>query len=742
MKCFLRWEIDGRSSDGNPCTRRLRICWGNQESKGPDSYILLIAPPKYDKSDLDFRHLLNDDTKFLGRRIGSKANKRNLIREFLTLCSTEHDGRCNSKTSDSQNLFIETLTQPYFGVIDIESQSLVPLQWNKSKDNPVWERYAALSYVWGTDRKHRTVLANIQDRRKSGGLAFAMENLPDALRQSITLVHDLGIRYIWIDALCIVQDSGPSWNLNANAMHLIYRNAAVTICSADGQDAHAGLVAMRKDNEAGQKASQEIFTCAEGVHLILHKPPEMSIAASHWNNRAWTFQERLLSKRCVIFADGKIYFQCRSTSMSEDIFTDLNGEGWSLDLVNAPLQSLSQLSQRAMWFYMTCILEYTKREIYEPFDILAAFSGMCKLIEGTLKAPLIFGLPTSHFDLALLWEHRVPASRLKEAKTNDAKYKDLKFPTWSWCGWENNGTWYNHETILGCLADPNAWLSDHTWIDWHIRNGYGTPRRVWDREYAEEDESINSKWKGYKVRRNQGGLESSGFESMHFTGSTLVKTMQTSNRQSNSMDLATFGSRDGPLPEDYDNYGRPYSGVEMTEALKKPRDKFELTLPEYPYQVPAPICGPFDNSYTEFEDQPVLQFFTWMTSFCVIAPRNEDKLPSCHVIDSRGNKCGFVRVGREWFDNYNESWHKEHKTGLPPFEFIAISEAKSFTKEELPDWSYYIPNERIDSEWDVYFVLLVERFQMEGIYRRVGLGKVFKKAFTHSEEEWKEVILG
>lgn len=71
-------------------------------------------------------------------------------------------------------------------------------------------------------------------------------------------------------------------------------------------------------------------------------------------------------------------------------------------------------------------------------------------------------------------------------------------------------------------------------------------------------------------------------------------------------------------------------------------------------------------------------------------------------------------------------------------EFIAISDALRFSDRECPIWTYYIPKEREESEWDVYYVLLIQ-YRVD-TWKRVGLGKVFKEAFAGSE--WKEIILG
>ncbi|KAI1386063.1 heterokaryon incompatibility protein-domain-containing protein [Hypoxylon trugodes] len=739
-ECHLVWEIDGRDSAASRPghgrrIRRLRVRWYNVNLKQYNAYLVLAAPSKFNDSDLGYRDLLGAEAQFLGRRLGRPVNKQSLIRAFLQLCEQHHHGRCAEPFEiggDNVNPFSE----PYFGVINIEDESLGHLP--KRDGSNCYEEYATVSYSWGkeSNKEYRTTTKNVQQRLKSGGMAEVIRSMPKALRSSVWLVHVLGIKYIWIDAICIVQDSSHSWNLNALSMHLIYGSSMLTICAADGENADAGLVALK---EKEKPPVQVVATCAPGVDLILHQSPEASIENSTWNRRAWTFQERLLSKRCLIFRDGRIYFQCRSTSMSEDIFAEPTGCGWSLDLIHSPLQMLSQLKDRSLWFYIRCVSLYTLRELSEPFDILAAFSGMCKFMQRTsVVAPFIFGLPSSHFDFALLWQPVGYSSRLTESKrSNEPKYKDMKFPTWSWCGWKsrgNRGIRYRSELVDGCLSDVCAWHSDHTWIDWHIRDGYGTLRRVWDRNRVGSDRSENVRWRGY------------------------------------------MGSRTD-TPGLNNPYGRRFlDGVER--CFKAPRN-FALTLPEDPYHVRTRENGDGTggNDNPEFPDQPFLQFFTWRTTFHVVpvtANYVEEELCRCHIMDQLGDKCGSILVDAQWLKErqgaqdagYWTAWSlftapgrlvkrignrrpeesvqfKNQKS--TKFRFIAISEAKSFTEEEFPDWTYYIPKERSESEWDLFYVLLVEESKTEGFekcYHRVALGKVFKAAFSLSKDEWTEIILG
>ena len=262
------------------------------------------------------------------------------------------------------------------------------------------EDYVALSYVWGRNTPYCTLLSNILQHCEPGGLEIFRNRLPKVIQDAILLVQRLGYRYLWIDSLCMLQDSPRSWRLNSQNMDLIFGNAALTICAADGNDSSTGLNAL---DVSSRVVRQPQAVCA-GVHLMVSRPPETSIKTSTWNTRAWTLQERLLSRRCLIFVNSRVYFQCRATTMSEDIFVDHKGTGWSLDLIEAPSKMFDLLEHRAIWVYIQCVSLYTSRALTESEDVLAAFNGILNRIESIVQAPCIIGLPTSHFDFALLWE--------------------------------------------------------------------------------------------------------------------------------------------------------------------------------------------------------------------------------------------------------------------------------------------------------------------------------------------------
>ncbi|EQB49161.1 hypothetical protein CGLO_11554 [Colletotrichum gloeosporioides Cg-14] len=638
-KCSISWEIDGRetsrskSRGHNPAntvrgiTRRMHIRWDHPRLS--DAYLVYVAPERFARTASDADRVWAKDSLFLGRKITEDIENQALIRSWLDLCQKSHRGPCRQNKEEGVGRFVEMVSHSYFGVIDVQNMQLTQLPCRsreRSRDGrqrrcalgtDLHEPYVALSYVWGTNETAYTTLTdNVMLHRMHGGLEDVLLRLPKAIQDAIDLVRRLGFKYMWIDRLCIVQNSSRSWKLNAFNMDLIYGNAALTICAADG-DASIGLRAMRPSTRNTKQYKRMINPHLE---LMVTRPPEIYIRSSEWNERAWTFQERLLSRRCLIFTNGRVYFQCRSTGMSEDIFGDQKGAGWSLDLVDAPMQMFRQLNDRAFWVYMKCVELYTERKLTQAKDIQAAFSGMANMMEERMNAPFIHGLPSSHFDLALLWE---PVSDQRRKVTRE-----------------------------GALFGAGPVVS--------------------------------------------GGLVSAP---------------------------------------------APVHTADFFDMFFEDNEKeFSITLRDYPYRV---VKAPFEQKpeTSEFPLLPILQFRTWHIWLYIkhngpserqfhdrklLSMGTETGLARYHIADEMGDWCGSVVLEAEWAAKASDKQ-----------EFIAISEAKSFTRDECPEWTYYIPKEREQSEWDLFYVLLIERKDEK--WERVGVGKVFKEAFHNSKQ--KEIML-
>ncbi|KAE9377360.1 HET-domain-containing protein [Stipitochalara longipes BDJ] len=375
-------------------------------------------------------------------------------------------------------------------------------------------KYFTLSYVWGTVEMSSTLLANYASRCQKGGLP---EQLPHTIADAIALVRALGERYLWVDALCIVQDDLENKMRDIARMDIIYSRAFATLVALRGASADAGLPGIRPGTRNPQAveplvvdAGNKDLDCnpdpnpdhelAKGkekengkvtLHLVATPTPlHLALETSRWETRGWTFQERLLSRRCLYFADRYVYFQCSHHVLSEcgingpvrakqkfwDLDTSAKAITTSLDnplsdLHHDGLTDLTPELRQAKTFaaYVKLVEKYTTRELSHGGDIINAFLGTFAVLNASFQSEIFCGLPAAALDLALLW---APAGKLSRrgselglitsqnlegrpalnhllltnrgtvqqvwgppAQQDFDETVDRRFPSWSWVGW-------------------------------------------------------------------------------------------------------------------------------------------------------------------------------------------------------------------------------------------------------------------------------------------------------------------
>lgn len=855
--CYFTWEVDGRAKPeelgySDPLfrkvvnkTRRLKLDWGQGTYYG-QVYLVLAVRESTSDSGMGPLPMPWQETHSLGREFSDQAEKQAVMRGWLNSCANEHKDTCSSR-SGTRHDFLKLIGETYFGVIDVLDMQLKSLPMIDDDGIRYPDRYVALSYVWGEGSKRScyvTTDATVKAHIRPGGLAAPWAKLPRTIQDAVLLVNRLGLRYLWVDALCISQNNERAWENNAKAMHLIYGHAYFTICAADG-DAESGLKAAAPTLQATQQGwspftngtpqDQSYYDdtipistqYAHGLRILVTRPLDVVIQDSKWSKRAWTFQEQILSCRCLIFAEGRVYFQCRLAGISEDIWTDSKGNGWSLNRTNSPLQSPSLLKGRPIWFYMKFTQQYTSRCLTKARDILSAFDGITRLLEEHMSyEPFFFGLPSSHFDLALLWSPTRAFRRRKKTKSHhsgnlpcsqDANgrctchlenvYLDgvkSQFPSWSWCGWmgdQETGSQvvYDESMLEGCMSNISKWLEDRTWITWYLRDSKGHLRPLRDnairtnrRDVHEED-----RWNGYAGSQAwQPLIDDSSSQIVEMRIPKADENSQPMASSSNRRDLgstrstsssvfpkkqARFSYRDdkpdkkvlqryekseersgsrfmkyrvgnggyfrrGSLLETGRQYGHDQnrSSTRYLQDIALKSDDIGSIIPENPFgtiREPEPFVRRRARPEAETSPQaslppysPLLQFCTLYVKLYVSTRKSTPSLSNglcvCDVADDYGDWCGSVTVPQTWIDQHQNK----------RLDFIAISEARAFTMDECPVWTYYVPKERGESQWDIFYVLLLERDEEHCSWERVALGKVFKAAFETAE--WDEIQLG
>jgi Heterokaryon incompatibility protein (HET) len=129
--------------------------------------------------------------------------------------------------------------------------------------------------------------------------------LPKTIRDAVEVTRELGVPYLWVDSLCILQDDESDWIHESNHMGLIFENAVCTIAATWA--GHAGEGLYRPDFSATDEAPQE--SDSRNFHE--------DVTLSKWNRRGWVVQERILSRRIIHFAYNQLYWECQQTVLCQ-----------------------------------------------------------------------------------------------------------------------------------------------------------------------------------------------------------------------------------------------------------------------------------------------------------------------------------------------------------------------------------------------------------------------------------------
>ncbi len=304
--------------------------------------------------------------------------------------------------------------------------------------------YAALSYVWGNVSRIYVNKDNFSTDSNEIHLAPLPSYLPRTFEDALTLTISLRLRYLWVDALCICQDDEDEKSHEISRMDMIYSQAYITFIAADGPDVNYGLPRIKTDAWSSSQASETI----QGKIYVTNMPSVYDLyKAWPWNRRTWTYQEAVLSRRCLYVTNQEVLLECCDHHYRESIEEPLDDTEEKeamrfiqfIDLVN--LQTVEP-SRPTISMHQ----KIANRDITCPRDKLDAFTGMQKQLSLAMEIRFICGLPVALLAPALLWIDWKAKERIEE------------FPSWSWVGWRRNSTandgkhgLWNNERHANCV---------------------------------------------------------------------------------------------------------------------------------------------------------------------------------------------------------------------------------------------------------------------------------------------------
>lgn len=178
-------------------------------------------------------------------------------------------------------------------------------------------QYLALSHRWGPSTLNSSTVKSTLASCKS---AIRLGTLSRTMRDAINLTRRLGLQYIWIDSLCIIQDDPEDWKREAKSMASVYEKALLTL-AATAADDRAGLFAQSNLHDLATLPHNAQDPRSPPVYFTAHTAQphgwDRHILNAPLNSRAWVMQERLLSRRIVHFACDQLCWECRLQRSSQ-----------------------------------------------------------------------------------------------------------------------------------------------------------------------------------------------------------------------------------------------------------------------------------------------------------------------------------------------------------------------------------------------------------------------------------------
>ena len=169
-------------------------------------------------------------------------------------------------------------------------------------------QYAALSYCWGRDQIYKLEKRNVE----AWCIEMPHTRLPQTIKDAVQVTMGLGLDYLWVDALCIIQDSDSDKAEEISRMGDIYEQAHVSISAARALAVWDGFLHSRYI--PGERGFRMPFTSSDGrlSSVVLWKGRDLDT----WepiHRRAWWLQESILSPRVLEYGTHTIRWHCAHT---------------------------------------------------------------------------------------------------------------------------------------------------------------------------------------------------------------------------------------------------------------------------------------------------------------------------------------------------------------------------------------------------------------------------------------------
>jgi len=219
-----------------------------------------------------------------------------IMREWIRCCDSTHN--CYPKD-------IDFLPTRFLDVSGIDSRTVRLVNLGRGHTGP--GGYAALSHRWGSPRLHTkfcTYTSNIEELQSG----FEITRLPKTFQDAVYITRGLGLKRLWIDSLCIVQDNQDDWEAESKLMGRVFSSAYCTIAASCASGSSDGFLKPRPERRCVVMQGPP----GDGTYCMCETIDDFhrDVDQGELNQRGWVLQERALSRRTIYFTETQSYWEC------------------------------------------------------------------------------------------------------------------------------------------------------------------------------------------------------------------------------------------------------------------------------------------------------------------------------------------------------------------------------------------------------------------------------------------------
>ncbi|KAF1926229.1 HET-domain-containing protein [Didymella exigua CBS 183.55] len=435
------------------------------------------------------------------------------IQDLLKTCLSSHSKCRQPKSTTLPRRILDVLGD------DKKSVRLHDSDFNSAENRYEYGEYIAFSHIWGVAKAlPKTTTQTLQSHKK--GILWT--TLPRALQEAIVLTRALGFKYLWIDALCLVQDDAASKLEESMTMDQIFGNAFLTIAATSAIDSSkyplfpAQIQPFKLQATDNKGSAFKIYVREQPNHYSFKAPFDERAHMNDWElpfnisddanqdtpllKRAWAFIERLLSRRILHFTKSEMILECRegyhcecgriadpaldsraTDSIKQELAriiaeTDrrpsFDGRGDQMNGIESVTsqfasttltngaKNISQKREEALQLWSYVITEFTARHLTYDSDRLLAVANIANQLSPALHSGYVAGQWTFS-TMGLLW-YPNDSTRCRRSKPLAGRIA----PSWSWASVEGSPIFFDTTSAMDLACRVSFASSDEDVASW------------------------------------------------------------------------------------------------------------------------------------------------------------------------------------------------------------------------------------------------------------------------------------